>query len=314
MELAIDVTNLSKRYGNDAPYVLDDVSFAIESGTKIGLIGPNGAGKSTLMKILAGVILPTQGSVFIHGHDIVKEPMAAKRAVRLVQQSTAFDMFLDGMAALKIAARFFGAPDPARNPWVSELLERFSLAEHMHKPTFMLSDGQLRKLQITRALQSPSSILILDEPTVGLDLASKLQLTGVLNQIVQENGTSLLLSSHILSEVESLCEDVLLLQDGHIVAHDHTRNLVQSHGERSVVLTFGTASDVDIATDALARIGVTAITIAPDQIQFWVGQAINPVDALAQLSGEGITISDVIVLPPNLEQAYAAITTRGGQA
>lgn len=312
MSSAIDALGVTKQFVHSDTLVLNDVNFTITSGTKVGLIGPNGAGKSTLMKILAGVIPPSQGSVLIQGHDLTREPMAAKRAIRLVQQSTAFDMFLDGTAALKIAAKFFGAPDPASNPWVVELIERFDLTEHMHKPTFMLSGGQLRKLQIIRALQRPASILILDEPTVGLDLASKMQLFDVLNQIVREQGASLMLSSHILSEVESLCDEILLLQSGRIVAHDQTNNLVQSHGERSVVLAFGEPGNDSRAIELLARIGIAATQTAPDRIQFRVGQSINPIETLAQLTDNGIVISDVIVLPPNLEQAYAAITTNGG--
>lgn len=312
MSSAIDALGVTKKFAHSDTLVLNNVNFTITSGTKVGLIGPNGAGKSTLMKILAGVIPPSQGTVLTQGHDLAREPMAAKRAIRLVQQSTAFDMFLDGTAALKIAAKFFGAPDPARNPWVVELIERFDLTEHMHKPTFMLSGGQLRKLQIIRALQRPASILILDEPTVGLDLASKMQLFDVLNQIVREQGTSLMLSSHILSEVESLCDEILLLQSGRIVAHDQTNNLVQSHDERSVMLAFGEPGNDSRAIELLARIGIAATQTAPDRIQFRVGQSINPIETLAQLTDNGIVISDVIVLPPNLEQAYAAITTNGG--
>jgi len=213
---ALEITNLVKRYptGTEA---LRQVSLDIETGEFFGLLGPNGAGKSTLIHCTTGLAQPTSGSIRVFGHDAIEHYAEARLAVGLAPQDLNLDWFLTLEETLDYHGGYFGMPKKERKERTAELLEAFSLSEKKDERTQTLSGGMKRRLILARALMHRPRLLILDEPTAGVDVELRLELWQYV-QSINEEGTTILLTTHYLEEAERLCDKIAFINDGQIVA------------------------------------------------------------------------------------------------
>lgn len=225
---ALDVEGLGKRYATGVE-ALRDVSLAIEPGELFGLLGPNGAGKSTLIHCTTGLAQPTAGEIRVFGHDAIGDYADARQAVGLAPQEPNLDWFLTVEETLDYHAGYFGMPKRERRERAAELLETFSLVEKRGERTRTLSGGMKRRLILARALMHRPRLLILDEPTAGVDVELRLELWHYVRRINQE-GTTILLTTHYLEEAEQLCDRIAFIKEGRIVGEGTSAELAASYG------------------------------------------------------------------------------------
>jgi ABC-2 type transport system ATP-binding protein len=225
---ALQITDLVKRYptGTEA---LKGVSLEIAEGEFFGLLGPNGAGKSTLIHCATGLAQPTAGEIRVFGHDAIDHYQEARVAVGLAPQELNIDFFLTVEETLDYHAGYFGMPKRERRERTKELLEVFSLTEKRDERTRNLSGGMKRRLILARALMHRPRLLILDEPTAGVDIELRLELWHYVQRINGE-GTTILLTTHYLEEAEQLCSKIAFINDGEIVAQGSSRELANRYG------------------------------------------------------------------------------------
>jgi ABC-2 type transport system ATP-binding protein len=230
--MALEVTDLTKRYptGTEA---LRGVSLNIGAGEFFGLLGPNGAGKSTLIHCTAGLAKPTAGSIRVFGHDAVDHYEQARAAVGLAPQDLNLDWFLTLEESLDYHGGYFGMPRRDRRERTKELLEAFSLTPKKDDRTRTLSGGMKRRLILARALMHRPRLLILDEPTAGVDVELRLELWHYVQRINAE-GTTILLTTHYLEEAEQLCDRIAFINDGQIVAQGSSGELATEYGVSSL--------------------------------------------------------------------------------
>ncbi|MDX6586874.1 MAG: type transport system ATP-binding protein [Solirubrobacterales bacterium] len=232
MPHALDITDLYKRYptGTEA---LKGVSLQIEQGEFFGLLGPNGAGKSTLIHCTTGLAQPTAGSIEVFGHNAIDHYEQARAAVGLAPQDLNLDFFLTCEETLDYHGGYFGMPKKERRERAEELLEAFSLTAKRKERTRTLSGGMKRRLILARALMHRPRLLILDEPTAGVDVELRLELWQYVERINSE-GTTILLTTHYLEEAEQLCDRIAFIGDGQIVAQGSSQELAAEYGVTSL--------------------------------------------------------------------------------
>ncbi|HEV2811751.1 MAG TPA: ABC transporter ATP-binding protein [Solirubrobacteraceae bacterium] len=230
--MALQITDLVKRYptGTEA---LRGVSLSIAEGEFFGLLGPNGAGKSTLIHCTTGLAQPTSGSIEVYGHDAIEHYEQARLAVGLAPQDLNLDWFLTVEETLDYHGGYFGMPRKDRRERARELLDAFSLNEKRDDRTRTLSGGMKRRLILARALMHRPRLLILDEPTAGVDVELRLELWQYVQRINAE-GTTILLTTHYLEEAEQLCDKIAFIGDGRIVATGTSRELAAQFGVSSL--------------------------------------------------------------------------------
>jgi ABC-2 type transport system ATP-binding protein len=216
MAIALEISDLAKRYPTGVE-ALRSVSLEIADGEFFGLLGPNGAGKSTLIHCTTGLAQPTAGSIRIFGHDAVDHYEQARLAVGLAPQDLNLDHFLTVAETLDFHGGYFGMPKRERRERAEELLDAFSLTAKRDERTRTLSGGMKRRLILARALMHRPRLLILDEPTAGVDVELRLELWHYVRRI-NEEGTTVLLTTHYLEEAEQLCDRVAFINEGEIVA------------------------------------------------------------------------------------------------
>jgi ABC-2 type transport system ATP-binding protein len=225
---ALEISDLVKRYPTGVE-ALRGVSLEIEPGDFFGLLGPNGAGKSTLIHCTTGLAQPTAGEISVLGHDAIHDYADARQAVGLAPQELNLDWFLTVEETLDYHAGYFGMPKRERHERAKELLETFSLTSKRDERTRTLSGGMKRRLILARALMHRPPLLILDEPTAGVDIELRLELWHYVRKINQE-GTTILLTTHYLEEAEQLCNRIAFIHHGEIVACGTTGELAESYG------------------------------------------------------------------------------------
>jgi len=232
---AISFQNVGKTYtgARGAVHALDDVSFDIQPGEFFGLLGPNGAGKTTLISILAGLARATRGRVSVLGHDVVDDYAAARRSLGIVPQELVFDPFFTVREALRIQSGYFGVRD--NEAWIDELLVNLGLADKANANMRQLSGGMKRRVLVAQALVHRPPVIVLDEPTAGVDVELRQTLWQFIARLNKE-GHTVLLTTHYLEEAEALCSRLAMLKQGRVVALDRTSALLA--GTASTMLRF----------------------------------------------------------------------------
>lgn len=220
---AIQIEQVVKRYGGFT--ALAGVSLQIEQGEFFGLLGPNGAGKTTLISILAGLNIATSGSTAVMGHDVVRGYREARRALGVVPQELVFDPFFTVREALTIQSGYFGLRN--NEAWIEELLHCLDLTEKADTNMRQLSGGMKRRVLIGQALVHKPPVIVLDEPTAGVDVELRQSLWQFIRRLNQD-GHTIVLTTHYLEEAEALCGRIAMLKRGEIVASDTTKNLLKS--------------------------------------------------------------------------------------
>ena len=260
---AIEIEHLSKSYGRIR--ALEDVSFVVEPGEVIGLLGPNGAGKTTLMKILTGYLEPDGGEVRVHGIDVVADPLSAQRRIGYLPESAPLysemivQEYLDTMAAMR------GVPFGDRREKMIEAIRATGLEDRVVQPIGTLSKGFRQRVGIAQAIIHQPDILILDEPTTGLDPTQIVEIRDLIKRLASK--TTVLLSTHILSEVEAACERVLVIMRGELRADAKLADLRNANA--AVVAIEAAAEGVEAKLKEIA--GVTRVEPIgePDSLQRW---------------------------------------------
>jgi ABC-2 type transport system ATP-binding protein len=208
---------------------VDHVSFSVRAGEIFGVLGPNGSGKSTLIRLIATLLLPDSGSVLVFGHDVVRQPMQVQQLINRVSVEASFFKKLSPMENLIYGARLYGMEGSQTRQRVVEILGRLGLEQRtIYKPMEEMSRGMQQKVAIARALLSQPRLLLLDEPTTGLDPRSKREVQSVVRELNQEHGTTILLTTHDMLEAESLCERIAIIDGGKVVALDTPAALKRS--------------------------------------------------------------------------------------
>lgn len=223
------IKNLTKTYRSkdETKTAVSSISLAIPAGSFFGLLGPNGAGKSTLIHCITGISQPTSGQILIDNIDVVSDYKAARRLVGLSPQEANVDVFSTAEELLDFMGGYYGLPKDIRKQRIDELIKQFDLEAHRHFRFQKLSGGLKRRVMLGRAMIHSPKLLILDEPTAGVDVKQRHDLWQYLQEINQQ-GTTIILTSHYLEEVQHLCRDIAIISDGHIIAQgskaDFTKN------------------------------------------------------------------------------------------
>ena len=307
---AISIRNLVKRYAasKDSPgkLALDDVSFDVPQGGIFGLLGPNGAGKSTLINTLAGLVMKTSGRVEIWGFDIDRNMRNAKRAIGIVPQEIVFDPFFTPFEVLEIQAGLYGVAKPLRR--TMELLRAVHLADKAKSYARTLSGGMKRRLLVAKAIVHSPPVLVLDEPTAGVDVELRRQLWELVTEM-NAQGVSVVLTTHYLEEAEQLCDRIAIINHGKLIANEPTRDLVGRAREKIVVLTLDRDIDLPPAHPVFLKCDKVAertveITYDKDRT--------NAGEVLALVQGQGLAIVDVTTREADLEDVFVSLTSSVG--
>lgn len=301
---AISIRNLTKTYA-DGKRALDDVSFDVPAGQIFGLLGPNGAGKSTLINILAGLVNKTSGSASIWGFDIDADPRNAKRSIGIVPQEIVFDPFFTPAEVLEIQAGYYGVPKSARR--TLELLAAVHLSDKANAYSRTLSGGMKRRLLIAKALVHTPPVIVLDEPTAGVDVELRRQLWELVGQL-NADGVTVVLTTHYLEEAEELCDRIAIINHGKLIADKPTKEMVGMAREKVVVLTLDRDPGAMAVQPAFLKCEKTdertvEITYNRDRI--------NAGEVMALVQAQGMAIVDVTTREPDLEDVFVSLTTAG---
>ncbi|MCB4824216.1 MULTISPECIES: ABC transporter ATP-binding protein [Roseicella] len=305
---AIEIAGLEKVYsgsgGRAGKHALKGVSLTIPRGSIFGLLGPNGAGKSTLINILAGLVRKSSGQVRVWDIDPDVAPRAVRASIGVVPQELTLDPYFPARAALELQAGLFGIPKLARR--TDELLAALGLADKADAPARSLSGGMRRRLMVAKALVHHPPVLVLDEPTAGVDVALRQQLWAYV-QDLNRAGTTVLLTTHYLHEAEALCDRIAVLADGEIRANDTTDALLRRVEDKA--LTIELAVPLAEVPEALCRFH--PVLAGPQALVFRYGRSSGAADEiLAAVQSAGLVVRDLTTSQADLEQVFLDLFRR----
>ncbi|MCW7537212.1 ABC transporter ATP-binding protein [Aquabacterium sp. A7-Y] len=294
---AVCFQQVSKSYpGPKGPLqALREVSFDIQPGEFFGLLGPNGAGKTTLISILAGLSRASGGRVLVNGHDVVSDYAQARRQLGIVPQELVFDPFFSVREALRIQSGYFGVKH--NDDWIDELLAHLGLSDKAHANMRQLSGGMKRRVLVAQALVHRPPVIVLDEPTAGVDVELRQTLWQFIARLNRE-GHTVLLTTHYLEEAEALCHRIAMLKAGRIVALDRTSALLA--GTASTMLSFKLDGPLPAPLAERARLIGRIVQIKARDAQ-------EVEEILATLRKSGCTIEDLEIGRADLEDVFLEI-------
>jgi ABC-2 type transport system ATP-binding protein len=296
---AIQVSSVTKRYGPLT--ALDAVDLTVEAGEFFGLLGPNGAGKTTLISIVAGLVRATSGRVAVLGHDVVDDARAARLALGVVPQELAFDPFFTVRETLVFQSGYFGLRN--NGAWIDEVLENLGLATKANTNMRALSGGMKRRVLVAQALVHKPPVIVLDEPTAGVDVELRQTLWSFIRRLNRE-GHTIVLTTHYLEEAQALCQRIAMLKAGRIVALDSTRALLaRVAGVQMTLRARGPLPPSVLAHRIDERDGAVLLRLA------------QPADVTAVLNAceaAGCVLDDVEVGRADLEDVFLQITSEAG--
>jgi len=290
--------HLSKRFGDNL--VVDDLSFALYPGECLGVIGPNGAGKTTTFRICLGLTAPDSGSVTIFGEDMPTQALSIKSRLGVVSQFDSLDPDFSCAENLLVYGRYFGMKRANINARIPKLLEFASLTHKADAKPSELSGGMKRRLSLARALINDPLLLLLDEPTTGLDPQARHLMWERLQQLLQQ-GKSILLTTHFMDEAERLCDRLLVLDHGRMIAEGRPRDLIAQHLEPDVVEVYG--GDTQALAHGVLRALAQRTEVSGDTVFFYTQTAQALLQALAAYPGVR-----TLHRPANLEDLFLKLT------
>jgi ABC-2 type transport system ATP-binding protein len=301
---ALAIEGVAKSYGKLE--ALKGVSFAIAPGEFFGLLGPNGAGKSTLISTIAGLTLATRGHVRVMGHDTVTDFRQARRKLGVVPQELVFDPFFNVVDMLRIQAGYYGCGREVW-PWIDEMIERLELVPKRKAMMRTLSGGQKRRVLIAQALVHQPPVVILDEPTAGVDVELRRTLWAFMRDL-HAKGTTVVLTTHYLEEAQEMCSRIAILDQGEVKALETTRALLGRHPFRFLRLKLGDGAGLPEGLRGLVASEKEGV------IELKLETAKHPINSVfAALRTAGVVIEDVQTREPDLEDIFIELT-RGATA
>ncbi len=303
---AIEIKGLKKTYKKTrkapAKEALKGVDLTIERGSIFGLLGPNGAGKSTLINILAGLVTKSDGSAKICGFDIETQMRQARGSIGVVPQEIAMDVYFTPYQALELQAGYYGVPKSERRS--DEILKALGLADKRDAYVRQLSGGMKRRLLIGKALVHNPPVLILDEPTAGVDIELRRQLWEYVQEL-HARGTTIILTTHYLEEAEALCDRIGIVHEGQIVANENKADMLARLDKRTLVIT--PRENLKSVPEALTNLNAELGSNGALSIHYRSGtDSISGM--LAKVKAAGISIADLRTEEPDLEDVFMALT------
>jgi ABC-2 type transport system ATP-binding protein len=300
-EAAIKAEAVTKIYEGNVK-ALDAVDLTVPRGSIYGLLGPNGAGKSTLINILAGLVNKTAGSASIWGFDIDRDPRNAKHSIGIVNQEITFDPFFTPAETLDIMAGLYAVPKAKRR--TMELLRAVRLEDKAGAYSRTLSGGMKRRLMVAKAMVHSPPVLVLDEPTAGVDIDLRQQLWDYVREL-HASGVTVVLTTHYLEEAEELCDRIAIINHGKVIADKPTRELVNMAQEKAVVVTV--EKDIEALPDRscfekVEQVDRNTLTIT------YRKDKVNAGEVLAALGEAGLNIVDVTTREADLEDVFLNLT------
>jgi ABC-2 type transport system ATP-binding protein len=307
-EPAVRAEGVVKTFG--ATRALDGVDLEIQAGKVLGLLGPNGAGKTTMVRILTTLLRPDSGRAWVAGHDVVADPEAVREVIGLSGQYAAVDENLTGFENLYMVGRFYGFSRADARARSRELLGDFRLDDAADRPAKTYSGGMRRRLDLAGALVARPPVVVLDEPTTGLDPRGRLDTWDVIGNLVR-HGASVLLTTQYLEEADRLADSIAVIDKGKVIAEGTSDELKAQTGGERLELVVTDVSEVPLATKVLAEVGAEEPT-ADDQSRK-VGVLVDTgskalVEALRRLDIEGVGVLDVGLHRPTLDDVFLSLT------
>ncbi|MBP2051141.1 ABC-2 type transport system ATP-binding protein [Streptomyces griseochromogenes] len=316
VDLAIETAGLSKVYvgGSQSVPAVTGLDLEIRTGELFGLLGPNGAGKSTTIGMLTTLVTPTGGRATVAGADVIKRPVDVKRRISVVTQDTGLDRGLTLSQNLEMRGRLFGMSGRESRRRALELLEVFGLAERAKAKVGWVSGGQAQRLKIARSLMHRPDVLFLDEPTTGIDTQARLNLWEALREL-HASGQTIVLTSHYLEEVESLCQRVAVIDDGSLLACDTVAGLKRTAGADTVFTMDFDGPAEPVAETAGKLPGVRRTETDGNRLRVYSTEPEGLFGKLADAGADhGLSVGNAFSTPPSLETAFLALTGRDFQA
>ncbi|MGX8884128.1 ATP-binding cassette domain-containing protein [Methylovorus sp. SPW-M1] len=300
MTPAIKIEQVTKDFG--ALKALKGIDLSIEQGEFFALLGPNGAGKSTLINLLAGLLRPSSGKLSVMGHDVVSQYAQARQLLGVVPQELVFDPFFNVREMLRFQAGYFGR-GPENDAWVDEVIESLGLTDKAHVNMRRLSGGMKRRALIAQALAHKPPVIVLDEPTAGVDVELRQTMWAFIQRLNRE-GHTIILTTHYLEEAEVLCSRVAMMKSGQIVALDTTANLLKQIPGKQLRVTMAPGSVLPVGIAALVRHRDGDVYI------FTLNDVAQVADVLAELRQSQLTVTDMQLLEADLEDVFVDMVGR----
>lgn len=293
---AVQLEHVHKRFGS--VHALRGVDLTVNQGEFFGLLGPNGAGKSTLINMLAGLLKPSAGKLSVMGHDVVDDYQAARMALGVVPQELVFDPFFNVREMLRFQAGYFGK-GKENDTWVDEIIESLGLTDKAHTNMRKLSGGMKRRALIAQALVHKPPVIVLDEPTAGVDVELRQSMWAFIKKL-NADGHTIILTTHYLEEAEALCSRVAMMKQGEIVALDSTANFLKQFSAKNLRVTLS-AGKLPASLLPMLKHGEGAVfTLAlsdMSKIEF----------ALSELRQAGAVIEDMQLIEADLEDVFLSL-------
>ena len=298
MTPAIKIEQVHKQFG--ALNALKGVDLTIEQGEFFALLGPNGAGKSTLINLLAGLLRPTSGKLSVMGCDVMAQYRQARHALGVVPQELVFDPFFNVREMLRFQAGYFGK-GPENDAWIDELIESLGLSDKTGTNMRRLSGGMKRRALIAQALVHKPPVIVLDEPTAGVDVELRYTLWEFIKRLNRE-GHTIILTTHYLEEAEALCSRVALLKQGEVIALDTTKNLLASMAGKKLRLKL--AGELPMSLKYMVR--------TQEQLDYTLSlDAIHQLEfVLSELRNANLLVEDMQLIEPDLEDVFVDLMGR----
>ena len=300
---ALAIQNLTKEY--DGTRAVNDISFTIAPGEIFGLLGPNGAGKSTTINMIGGVTHIGSGSIEIFGHDNRRDYRNTRRMVGVMHQEIVIDNFFTIDQALRFHSGYYGVPDDPE--WRQNLIERLGLKPHLHKVMIKLSGGLKRRFMIAKALIHKPRLLILDEPTAGVDVELRHTLWDFVRDINRQ-GTTILLTTHYLEEAEQMCGRIAIMHHGNLIALQSTATLLKELGTRSILVSLERPIN-QVPENLCCQVAELDDQGTTLQLTLSANQATG--ELLKKLCELGLPIADIETKRAGLEDIFLQITQTG---
>jgi ABC-2 type transport system ATP-binding protein len=308
MTKTIEAIGLEKRYGRTR--ALDGLDLIAESGQVVAVLGPNGAGKTTFVRAVATLVRPDGGTLRVAGHDVVREPEAVRRAIGLAGQFAAVEPAMTGRENLEMVARLFGQDRRRARTSAAAVLEQLGLAEAGERLVRTYSGGMRRRLDLGASLVGAPRLLLLDEPTTGLDPRSRIELWEAIRALV-EAGTDVLLTTQYLDEADHLADRIVIVDHGRTVAAGTPAELKRRIGSRVIEVHARSGRDLAAVAGVLGRLDHGELQIDEPTRRVSVGVDSGGDELMAALrsvQAAGVEIEDIALRQPNLDEVFLALT------
>jgi ABC-2 type transport system ATP-binding protein len=314
LDIAVQARGLVKTYGSTR--ALDGVDLEIRAGQVLGLLGPNGAGKTTTVRILTTLLRPDSGAARVVGRDVLTEPDAVRRQIGLSGQYAAVDENLTGFENLYMVGRLYGRKRAAARARARDLLARFRLEDAADRPAKGYSGGMRRRLDLAGALVADPAVVVLDEPTTGLDPGGRLDTWELIKGLVAD-GTTVLLTTQYLEEADQLADTIVVIDHGKVIARGTADELKAQTGGERLELVLASVQDLPIARQVLHEVGSGEPTVDEHTRRVDILVDTGPkalIEALRRLDAQDVVVQDVALHRPTLDDVFLSLTGHGAEA